>query len=70
LANLGQQDLYLRAHFGRFSGGIWSHDFSDTFFQTSFSSISSPILRLASIDRRSSGWVLVSPGGNVIGPEP
>ena len=55
--HLGQGDLHLLAHPGRFCGGIWSPLFSATFFQTSFSRVSSPIFRLASRSLRSSSVV-------------
>ncbi len=56
-ADGGQGNLHLGAHRGRFCGGIWSLLFSATFFQISFSKVSSPILRSASRSLRSSSVV-------------
>jgi hypothetical protein len=57
----GEVDSHLRAHFGHFCGGIETPLFSATFFQISFSRVSSPIFRSASRRRRLSSVLAWQP---------
>src|SRR4029450_5094997 len=54
-AHYRQRQLVLHGYLGRFAGGIWSPLFSAAARRISFSMVSWPILRSASLSWRSSG---------------